>query len=184
MIIGLCGAAGSGKNTVADILENEHDFVQFGFADPVYAAVSAAIGIPVEQLRDRSMKESAIDWLGKSPRQLLQTLGTEWGRGMVREDIWVQIAIRRATGFAYHDVAITDVRFENEVAAIKEAGGVIWRVDRGPSSIRGDAIRHTSEAGIPDFLVDTVITNSSTIEHLAARVNAALERLPKATIEG
>lgn len=189
MLIGLCGAAGSGKNTVADHLQRRHGWIQFGFADPVYAAVSAATGIPVLRLRDREEKEKPIEWLGKSPRELLQTLGTEWGRNTVRDDIWVQIAMRQAAKCHQYlrgaaGVAITDVRFENEVAAIKAAGGRIWRVTRGASSVVGDARQHSSEAGIPDILVDEIIANRGTLVDLAAAVDAALSRLPRDTIEG
>lgn len=189
MIIGLCGAAGSGKNTVADHLCRRHGWIQFGFADPVYAAVSAATGIPVPRLRDRELKEQTIDWLGKSPRELLQTLGTEWGRNIVRNDIWVQIAMRQAQECQKYlrgagGVAITDVRFENEVEAIKAAGGRIWRVFRGASSIVGNAIQHSSEAGIPDEMVDAVIDNAGSLKDLADIVDTAVKTLRDDTIEG
>lgn len=187
MILGLCGAAGAGKNTVADRLCGQHGWIQFGFADPVYAAVSSATGIPVPRLRDRKVKEEPIEWLGKSPRELLQTLGTEWGRNMVRDDIWVQIAMRQATKcLAYlkgtGGVVITDVRFENEVAAIKAAGGLIWKVSRPATCLAGDAAKHSSEAGIAYELIDAEIINGSTIAALHNAVDASVMRLQADTM--
>lgn len=187
MILGLCGAAGSGKNTVADRLCRQHGWVQFGFADPVYAAVSAATGIPVPRLRDRQVKEQPIEWLGKSPRELLQTLGTEWGRNMVRDDIWVQIAMRQAEKCLSHlrgsgGVVITDVRFPNEVAAIKAAGGLVWKVSRPATCLAGEAARHSSEAGIAYELVDAEIINASTVAALHNAVDASVMRLLPNTI--
>ena len=114
MIIGLCGLAGSGKDEVSAILSRRHGFAAISFAGPIYLAVSEITGMPPAKLKDRGLKEQPIPWLGKSPRELLQTLGTEWGRGMVREDIWVRIAMWRAS--EHEHVAITDVRFANEAA--------------------------------------------------------------------
>lgn len=187
MILGLCGAAGAGKNTVADRLCQQHGWIQFGFADPVYAAVSAATGIPVPRLRDRETKEKPIEWLGKSPRELLQTLGTEWGRTMVRDDIWVQIAMRQAEKcLAYlkgtGGVVLTDVRFANEVAAIKAAGGLIWKVSRPETFLADEAARHSSEAGIAYDLVDAELINGSTIAALHNAVDTAVKRLQADTM--
>lgn len=170
-LIGLCGGAGAGKNTVADVL-SAYGYANFGFADPVYAAVSAAIGVPEQHLRERATKESPIDWLGKSPRELLQTLGTEWGRNLVRQDIWIQAAMRKARLLS--KACITDVRFQNEAEAIRSAGGVVWRITRPETFLHGHAAAHSSEAGIGDDLVDQVISNDGTIAELKARVEAML----------
>lgn len=185
MLIGLCGAAGAGKNAVAEILRAKHGFVHFGFADPLYRAVSAVTGLSVDSLRDRRLKETTIDWIGKSPRQLLQTMGTEWGRQMVRDDLWIEIAMRQAAKAHEYlrgrgGVAITDCRFENEAVAIKQAGegNVIWRVERRSTCLSPEAAKHSSEAGIPEYLVDAVIDNNGTLADLAEHVNAALQRLP------
>lgn len=172
-VLGLTGAAGSGKNTVADILMR-HGFVNFGFADPVYRAVGAVLGVSTESLRDRDAKEKPIDWLGKSPRDLLQTLGTEWGRNMVRDDIWIQIAMRQAQETLQNrrGVVLTDVRFQNEAEAIRAAGGTIWRVVRSVECLAAGAAKHSSEAGLPAELVDHVIENNGTKADLDAAVMA------------
>ena len=34
-------------------------------------------------------------WGGKTPRYLMQTLGTEWGRMMVDGDLWVELCCVR-----------------------------------------------------------------------------------------
>lgn len=188
MLIGLCGPAGCGKNSVADHLQARYGWIQFGFADPVYAAVSTITGIPVDQLRERSTKEQKIEWLGKSPRELLQTLGTEWGRDIVSQDIWITIAMRQVEACQKYlrgagGVALTDVRFVNEVEAIKAAGGQVWRVERRQRCLAEDAAQHSSEAGIPEFLIDTVIDNTGTLDALRGRVDAAMKRLRGTTIE-
>jgi hypothetical protein len=186
MLIGLCGAAGSGKDTVASILSETAQFYRVAFADPLYEMISIVTGLLTEDLEDREMKEAEIDWIGKSPRQLLQTLGTEWGRNMVSETIWIDIATRRIDRLLAdgRNVAVTDVRFDNEAAAIKAAGGEVWQVVRGEGCVRGVSMRHASEAGIAPTLVDRVIGNWSTIEKLRQTVaaNVLSGTPPKATI--
>lgn len=175
-IIGLTGPAGAGKNTVAELLFR-HGYANFGFADPIYRAVSAILGVSQDALRDRATKEQPIGWLDKSPRELLQTLGTDWGRAMVRDDIWIQIAMRQVEKtLAYQrgvgGVILTDVRFANEAEAIRAAGGVIWKVTRDATCLAAAASKHSSEAGLPEDLVDAVIENHGTVADLEGIVMA------------
>lgn len=182
MILGLCGAAGCGKNAVGEILFTHHAFYQVAFADPVYGAVSAITGLPVATLQDRRVKEEVIPWLGKSPRELLQLLGTEFGRNMVKRDIWIQRAMKsvhRAAG----SVVITDVRFSDEAEAIRNMGGAVVRVVRpGYGTLTAAAAGHSSEAGIDDSLVDYTITNDGTLGDLEVAVDEALTSLHAAII--
>jgi hypothetical protein len=184
MIIGLCGLAGSGKDEVAAILSRCHHFAAISFAGPIYKAVSEITGLSPLQLKHREAKEQPIAWLGKSPRELLQTLGTEWGRQMVRDDIWIRIAMRRAAECTQEgwNVAVTDVRFANEAEAIEAVGGQVWRVERPGAGLGGAAGEHASEAGIPDHLVHQVIRNVGTLDDLGDAVDAAFHSRLVATI--
>jgi len=185
MIIGLCGLAGSGKDSVSAILSRRHGFAAISFAGPIYKAISEITGLTPLELKDRDMKEQPIPWLGKSPRELLQTLGTEWGRDMVREDIWIKIAMRRASQYersSWH-VVITDVRFQNEAEAIRYAGGQVWQVRRTAAGLQGPTGQHSSEAGVPEHLIDRVVWNVGTLDDLEEAVNAAFHSLPRVTIE-
>lgn len=176
MIIGLCGAAGAGKNSVADVLSERYGFRQLAFADPIYEAVAAITGMAVAELQDREQKERPLGWLPCSPRRLLQSLGTEWGRELIHPDIWITAAMRRIE--EGRDYCVTDVRFVNEAHAIRDRGGVIWKVwsPRG-SSLSPEAARHASEGGIPDFLVSSAIANTGTLEDLSAAVGAVMDRV-------
>ena len=181
MIIGLCGLAGCGKNAVAEILARRQGAEVIAFAGPIYEAVSAITGLSVSELADRPVKEVALPWLGKSPRELLQTLGTEWGRESVHPEIWVRTAMRRAAGCRL--AVITDCRFTNEAQAIRRAGGFVWQVRRRAAGLGGNAGRHSSEAGIPEELVDLRIDNNGTLGDLEAAVDAAWHTLHDATMK-
>lgn len=152
-LIGLTGPAGSGKDTVADYLRDRHGFAVMSFAHPVYLGVSAAFGIPIEQLQDRDFKEEEIPWIGKSPRQLLQLFGTEFGRDLVAKDIWLRVAKSKLDEISYIcdqasvpcRVVISDVRFDNEAEWVRNLGGVIWHIHRpGVQPVAA----HVSEAGV------------------------------------
>lgn len=174
MIIGLHGDAGAGKDTVGGMLVGR-GFEAIAFADPLYQAVSAITGMPVEEMKDRTKKEATIPWLGKSPRELLQTLGTEWGRNMVHDELWIMRGMNRCFGIA--NVVITDVRFDNEAEAIRRNGGVVVKIVRDEAGLTGGTGRHASEAGVSEHLIHERLPNNGTLDDLAAEVNALLCRL-------
>lgn len=71
-------------------------------------------------------------------RRLLQMLGTEVGRNLIDTNVWVDVMMRRADKLraAGTPVAITGMRFPNELAAVEAHGGYtvyVWR-DRAESA--------------------------------------------------
>lgn len=180
MLIGICGAAGSGKDSIADTLVNDYGYIRNRFADPLYEMVSAMSGYTVNQLQDRALKEKPISWLGgKTPRQLLQTLGTDWGRELICSDVWIR-SVEKRVKLALEDgrySVITDLRFDNEAEWIHGMGGEIWRVVRDvPDSVACKS-EHSSEAGVSDAAVDRTIENNGSIEQLNHRVAIICDRL-------
>lgn len=172
-IIGLAGRAGAGKSLVASMLPG--GFRVIGFADPIYRGLSAMLDLQEDDLRGRETKETAIDWLGVSPRELAQTVGTDWGRDLIADDLWVTLARRRVKRL--HDsgvrrIAFADVRFANEVEFIRdEMGGEVWLVDRPGAETTPHA--HRSEDGLPADAIDRTIVNDCNLDELRRRVEAA-----------
>jgi len=170
-VIGLTGAAGSGKDSVAQIIQEEYRFIQLCFADPLYEMASIVTRTPVSVLQKREGKEVVLNRVNASPRKLMQTLGTEWGRNLIGESLWVDhldgrlrdIEIR--TGI--NGLVVSDVRFQNEVEYIHRVGGEVWRMGRpnNPFSIGGG---HASEKA--EFEVDDVIINDGTLADLRVAV--------------
>ncbi|GMV19489.1 MAG: hypothetical protein AMXMBFR56_77130 [Polyangiaceae bacterium] len=207
MIIGISGKAGSGKDTAADVLVRDHGFVRIALADPMkrfarglWHFTEAQLWGPSQQRNAPDPRYRRDDGTFLSPRHALQTLGTEWGREC-DPDVWIRYALMCAErvmscailhyvpdlGLVYGNekprprgVVIPDVRFANEMKAIRLAGGQVWRVTRG-TSLGGAESRHVSETGqdsIHDDAFDRLLHNDGPLEALPGLVGAAL--LPEA----
>lgn len=166
-LIGLHGPARSGKDTVGQMLKDSFGVSTVFFAEPLKESARVMLGLSDEELYG-DLKETVLPWLGKSPRQILQTLGTDWGRTMVNPDIWLILARRKIEALFEQgkSVAITDVRFENEADLVREMGGTMWHIYRKD---RRSVERHASEAGI-EFcwdMGDIRIDNNGTLEELS-----------------
>ena len=170
-IIGLSGRAGSGKTTVAGMIPAA---VVIQLADPLYAALSTMLGVPESMLRSPAYKERPFLGLGKSPRQMMQTLGTEWGRELIDRHIWIRLLEKRIETLraqGVRTIVVADVRFENEADAIRRMDGQVWRVRRDEPAT---ASAHSSECGVGLEDEEPEIVNTGTLDDLRERVLEAL----------
>jgi hypothetical protein len=161
MIIGVCGLIGSGKDTIADYLQNIHEFRRESFASTLKDAVAAVFGWDRELLEgrtkeSRAWREQVDAWWAErlnmptlTPRWVLQYWGTEVVRRSFHDDTWIaslENKLRKTTD----DVVISDCRFPNEIAAIKRAGGIVVRVVRGPEPDWYDTALGANAGIVPD----------------------------------
>ena len=158
MIIGLAGGKGCGKSSVARIMERKFGYEIMSFATPIKDMLRA-MGLRDAELNDPVLKEITLDEYGKSPREIMQLLGTEFGRDMIADDIWVTAMKRRIEPGV--KVVIDDVRFENEARFIRDSGGSVLEVKRTKLN---ENDMHISEAGISENLIDGKINNISCYE--------------------
>jgi hypothetical protein len=172
-LIGIAGSINADKSTVAGMVP---DALVLEFADPIYAMLSAMLGIPETVIRQRAMKNLPLPLIGKTVRDLSRTLGTEWGRDHVKSDLWILLAKNRVTAaFArgITRVVIAGVRFENEAEWIRASCGTIWHVRS--SRPRDTPTTHSSDAGINQQPGDVVITNDGTLDELFAAVRSRFQ---------
>jgi len=169
-IIGLAGPARCGKNTLATYITEMHEtdsVVELAFAAPIRYMTEALLGMEPEELE--RCKDEPIEGMTPdiSPRHIMQTLGTEWGRHTLGENFWVDIAEKKMHWYldlwATNTVIFTDVRFDNEARMIRAAGGRIWHMYRPNSGINSD---HLSERGVRTCWGDIRLTNNTTIPKL------------------
>lgn len=165
-LIGLAGKAGTGKDTAADHLCEAHGFVRYAFADPIRAGLQAMLGLTDEELHDRTHKEVALEPFGVSPRRMMQTLGTEWGRHCIHPDLWLLVAglnVDELIAEGRSGIVITDVRFDNEADWIRARGGTVLHILRPGAD---PVATHTSEAGVRISDEDAIINNVGSIQFL------------------
>lgn len=174
MLIGLVGKTMAGKTLAARYLEHVHDFQYSAFADPLREGLKAMLLLQ-ERDFDPEPKEIPIEWIGQSPRQLLQSLGTEWGRNLVHRQLWVIMMAQKLRPMLRDgiDVVISDVRFVNEAEMVHRLGGQIWRIVR-PGAKTTAHSDHTSEQEHARIVEDVTLINDGTQEQLFESIDDAL----------
>ncbi len=115
-----------------------------------------------------------VEWCSapRSPRQVMQWWGTEYRRDRTSVDYWTrQLAdhIRRLHRIdGRSKFVITDCRFENEAALLRQMGGVVWQVVRGNiAPVEGG---HASQADGSKLQPSAIIDNHSTLDALRDQV--------------
>jgi hypothetical protein len=164
-IIAFTGLAQSGKTTAANAFISI-GYDRMSFAEPLKAMVQCLTPCVDKDARPPSL-------CGKSLREVYQTLGTDWGRKMVGEDIWI-LAGRARIEMLLDDVesdiirgiVIDDIRFDNEADLVRKMGGMVIEITR--SSV--PQMEHASEAGISRDLIDYTFANEGDILTLQHQV--------------
>ncbi|MFJ3974858.1 hypothetical protein [Streptomyces sp. NPDC090021] len=175
-LIGLAGAARSGKDAAARFLVDECGWQRKAFADkvkdflytlnPWIDAVETAEGAPLVDEVDRHGWEEAKEE-SEVVRRLLQRCGTEAGRGILGDHVWVDALFRDFESWG--PTVVSDVRFPNEADAIRERGGLVVRIER-PGQRPITAAGHSSENALGGYLYDDVILNDGSLHQLRDRV--------------
>lgn len=185
-VIGLKGKARVGKSTAAQYLVNR-GYERTSFAAPLKGMLAYLLAyqdLDVEtigRMVNGDLKEVPTPYLsGRSPREAMQTLGTEWGRGL-HPDLWVNVWKNKVEG---KKVAVDDMRFANEAAAVRELGGFV--IEIVPS--KKDAIGSVGIAGHAseslDFDPDIVVVNDGkSLTRYASDLNDALHVLSQEAAE-
>lgn len=182
------------------------------FADKIKDIVCLLIGCTREQLEDQNFKNTELEksWNkvyykiaedktqfdeGEpsiqleeklTPRKILQLLGTDCGRNIIHPNIWVNSLFSDYSNILgeYPNWIITDLRFPNELEAIKKRNGITIRVNRKIKCYCGHTItcdcnsknEHESEKALDDAQFDYIIDNNGTIEELIEKVKEILTK--------
>lgn len=177
-IIGLAGRAGTGKSTIARLLCEQHAFVEVSLAEPIKRALAAMLDLPRAAFDDRDFKDLPITCLGNTtPRRLMQTLGTGWGRQMIADDIWLTLARQRidrltaqAERLHISGIVVSDLRFDNEADLVRDMGGTVWHIVRPAPPVQA----HRSEAGIAAQPGDRTLDNTGPVDRLETTLDHLL----------
>lgn len=144
-LIGILGKKGTGKSTSADYLLSKYSGfgIEKSFADPLKKMCAELFMFTNEQVYGTiDVKEMPdANWFGRTPRDFLQKVGTDW----LRNDLALMIPELGKNFFVYRFslwyntvlettptaiVIIPDVRFQNEVDYIQKMGGIVIKIER------------------------------------------------------
>lgn len=176
MIIGISGYARSGKDTVAELLVNKYGFERVAFADALRNFVYEMNPLVNRENNIREIVD-ALGWdeakAKPEVRECLQNVGLA-ARKQFGEEFWVRQALGKV-GYT-QNVVITDVRFKNEAASIKDKDySQMWRVTRpgvGPIN------KHISEVDLDDWnRWDYEFINSGSLEDLEFTISTRMNQL-------
>jgi hypothetical protein len=190
MIIGLCGAQGSGKDTVANILISEYGFVKLTFASTLKDVVAILFSWPRDLLEglteeSRLWRETVDDfWSAKlsipsfTPRKALQMIGTDLFRIHFNNDIWISIVENKIGTMLKNNpntnIVISDCRFTNEFSLIKQLpdSHIITILREKNNSI--NKITHSSETEWINYNFDAILQNDNSIDDLKSNLKSLL----------
>jgi hypothetical protein len=193
----LCGAAGSGKTTVAAFLRRHTpNITELTFAAPLKTIClragrlllppDAAASLTADHFHDPVLKATPLEVdghergrSGLTPRAIMQVLGTDILRDVLGPDVFIGPVLAGAAraAAAKQHIVVSDVRFANEMgtAGVLAALGfrvVRLRIVRKEASVGGGA--HASEKEASSLPVDAVVPNNGTMEELEGAVLAAI----------
>lgn len=182
MLIGIAGRARSGKDTVAASLANTLGLYQYAFAEPLKVMLKSVFGDHFH-VGDRS---GICPETGRTYRHMMQTLGTELGRNLWNEEVWVNLVakefeklkanpFRKGGAFdarlgpeGYKGMILSDVRFASEADWIVRKGGVVVMVNR--AAIPGIGMHASEQQDLTPY-VNHRVENNGTLEELYDKVD-------------
>lgn len=184
ILLAMYGRARSGKDTAADYLAQQLGLYKYAFAEPLKTMLKSVFGDHFHE-GDRS---GICPETGKSYREMMQTLGTEWGREMMTQDVWINLVQKKwdwvKDGCPHETplgrisnlhlgkeqvtqgMILSDLRFDSEAEWVKSQGGIVIEITRGIDTLTPSMASHASEAGIRDDLADLLVVNHGTVEDL------------------
>jgi hypothetical protein len=181
LLIGITGAAGAGKDTLADHISKVFGHVKYSLASPIKQLLNERFGWTDEMWADREWKESDNPECGRradweeynyfSPRTWAQWLGTEVGREIGGQDVWVNLMLHEWR-MSSSGLVVPDVRFDSEAANILNRGGVVVKVVRSAAE---PVNAHVSEKGVQSKLISATIRNDGSVDEFLSKAISVLQ---------
>lgn len=172
---------GEGEKYILDNVDNILPITcmweKHAFADKLKECASIILGVPRFMFESGEFKESftSLPLSNKegepmTNREFLQYFGTEVGRS-IDKDLWIKALMYSYGRDKESHWIVPDVRFPNEADAIRNAGGVLWKIERDGSG----AGNHISEKLIDDIMVDIIIENNLDMKYYVKAITLAYD---------
>jgi len=169
MIIGIAGNKFAGKDTVADYITSHFNFKKLYFSHPLKIMCKSLFNLSDNQLHG-SDKEIIDPYWNKSPRELMQIVGTNLFRNNFNKNIWI-LSLKQHIK-PTNNYVISDVRFLNEAKMIQQLNGTIIKIYRSPN-----IDSHESESEINLIKENYILNNTSSLETLYKNINTIINKI-------
>lgn len=160
-LIAISGKANTGKDHVAKLICSTYQYFPFSFALHFKMEMVGMGDVTYEEVMHT-----------KPPhvRHMIQERGTEYGRMLYGDDLWVDTIHAWFTYFSSewgtNKFIIPDIRFPNEAEYVKKMGGKIFRVTSDRiinTALTQEQQKHISETALDDYessFFDGIISNN------------------------
>jgi len=179
-LIGMSGRRGSGKDTVARLLQQqqpERIWQIRSFGDSIKSVCAALTGEEVAPYYTQKGKAQLVPAFKRTRGEMLQQVGSAlraW-----EPLVWVDAFLAALPNDAC--VLVPDVRFANEADPIRARGGLMLRIEGDPLHQRGDGTRddnHPSEIAMDGYQhFDFTIHNTGSFKELEQQVKQLVKQL-------
>jgi hypothetical protein len=174
-----------GKTTVAKYIATMWGFKHMSFADPLRAIIhtlyrQAGISTPMIKyyMHNKEGKETLIPEFGKTYRYMIRTLGTEWGRDMIDENMWTNILVnrvRRAKANPNTKFIVDDTRFKSEWNTTRyNFNAELWEVRN--ENLEIVHTEHRSEGELHTTPKNVLIKNNGTLVDLYNTIHIEMDK--------
>jgi hypothetical protein len=161
-IIAFAGRKQSGKTTCSEFIVEGFNNMRgssdsakiYNFADPLKKDVCMnVLGLTYDQCygNDDSKNELTNNYWDEkqlTAREVMQIVGTDMFRKM-QHNVWVDATLLKIKNETPELAIIADCRFPNEIKAIKDAGGLVIKLNRNPHNSN-----HASETALDSINYD------------------------------
>jgi len=170
-IILLSGYAGSGKDTVGDILVKDYGYTRFAFADRLKQYVSTKYSINRELMETQEGKRSLVNTEGNSDKTLsVRDILIDEAAKSKRDypNVWADFLLDDISDSECDKIVVTDLRYPNEYSTIKKYYDDVTacRIHNPNIEILSDDSEHQMDS----FTFDKVIYNTSDLSFLRESV--------------
>lgn len=193
MLLGINGEIGCGKSTVVEYISRKYKFVEYMFAQPL-KEVAMCLGFTYDQVYGtQEQKLEVNEFWGITGRNFLQVFGSEVCRDYVPKvlpqmrfnglTMWVRLFEKYLAEHPNINVAVSDVRFQDESQTIKKYNGIVARIVR-PNRVASPAAvqTHKSETQANVIKPNVIINNDRDLETLYKKLDLMVDFIQRGII--
>lgn len=146
VILGICGFQGAGKDTFANYLVSNHNFIKFSFAGATKDVLNVVFGwdralLEGDTVESRKFRETEDTWWSEklgipnlTSRKTLQLIGTDLFRKHFNPEIWSSVVekkiLTQLKNNPNSNIVVSDCRFPNEIQMLRNLGSHIISIQR------------------------------------------------------